>query len=237
MRGLFYSILHSKVISGPLFKEVVYQCHASFCEIAYGVLVGGKPMCRWDITGAEFMKRKIFLFSLITFVLALAIAGCQREGCTDPKATNYDPDAKKDNGTCVYAEPEPTPVEPTKVITMDFDWRTPFNTAINLKEIKNLTDQPDVKNVCMNLVYTEESTMGESSNYPTRAFHIARDSLQKRFDISPKVIGSGTIIVHSEGGAQQPSVTEGTGMALEDSIWYASKGFAIKRFDASTMKK
>ena len=58
MRGLFYSILHSKVISGPLFKEVVYQCHASFCEIAYGVLVGGKPMCRWNITGADIYEEK-----------------------------------------------------------------------------------------------------------------------------------------------------------------------------------
>ena len=135
----------------------------------------------------KFMKRKIFLLSLVAAVLTLAIAGCQREGCTDPKATNYDSDAKKDNGTCVYADPEPQPTEPTKVITLDFDWRTPFNTAINLKEIKNLTDQPDIKNVCMNLVYTEESTPGQSSGYSTRAFHTGRDSLQKRFDISPKL--------------------------------------------------
>ena len=126
--------------------------------------------------------------------------------------------------------PTPDPVEPTKVITMDFDWRTPFNTAINLKEIKNLTDQPDVKNVCMNLVYTEESTMTESAGYPTSAFHTARDSLQKRFDISPKVIGSGTIIVSREGGAQQYDQTGlSGGMNLEDSIWYASKGFKIER--------
>lgn len=126
--------------------------------------------------------------------------------------------------------PTPEPVEPTKVITMDFDWRTPFNTAINLKEIKNLTDQPDVKNVCMNLVYTEESTMAESAGYPTSAFNTARDSLQKRFDISPKVIGSGTIIVSREGGAQQYDQTGlSGGMNLEDSIWYASKGFKIER--------
>ena len=185
----------------------------------------------------KFMKRKIFLLSLVAAVLTLAIAGCQRKGCTDPKATNYDSDAKKDNGTCVYAQSEPQPTEPTKVITMDFDWRTPFNTAINLKEIKNLTDQPDIKNVCMNLVYTEESTPGQSSGYSTHAFHTGRDSLQKRFDISPKVIGSGTIFVSEVGGAQQPSVTGGSGMALEDNIWYASKGFTIKRYQGMSSYK
>lgn len=53
----------------------------------------------------------------------------------------------------------------------------------------------------MNLVYTEESTPGQSSGYSTRAFHTGRDSLQKRFDISPKVVGSGTIFVSEVGGA------------------------------------
>lgn len=144
---------------------------------------------------------------------------------------------KPDDPTPPTPTPEPQPTEPTKVITMDFDWRTPFNTAINLKEIKNLTDQPDIKNVCMNLVYTEESTPGQSSGYSTRAFHTARDSLQKRFDISPKVVGSGTIFVSEVGGAQQPSVTGGSGMALEDSIWYASKGFAIERYQGMSSSK
>ena len=90
----------------------------------------------------------------------------------------------------------------------------------------------------MNLVYTEESTPAESSGYPARAFHTMRDSLQKRFDISPKVVGSGTIFVSDVGGAHLNNPTgNGTGMALEDSIWYASKGFTIKRYHGMSSYK
>ncbi len=31
--------------------------------------------------------------------------GCKNEGCMDPLSTNYDPDAKKDDGSCEYAAP------------------------------------------------------------------------------------------------------------------------------------
>jgi hypothetical protein len=44
--------------------------------------------------------------TLITSVLIVAIsfAGCKKEnGCTDPAASNYNPNANVDNGTCQYA--------------------------------------------------------------------------------------------------------------------------------------
>ena len=37
-----------------------------------------------------------------------AISGCQKEGCTDSTAINYDADAKKDDGTCVYDQSDTT---------------------------------------------------------------------------------------------------------------------------------
>lgn len=40
-------------------------------------------------------------------LLAIAIVGvvgCQKEGCTDETATNYDADAKKDDGSCVFED-------------------------------------------------------------------------------------------------------------------------------------
>lgn len=183
------------------------------------------------------MKRKLFLFSLITFVLALAIAGCQREGCTDPKATNYDPDANKDNGTCVYAEPEPTPVEPTKVITIDWDWVTPVWSQLNKDTISYYAAQNDVKTIILNLdnnavnETTGYSSAAISSNYSPCDFHRACDSLQKRFDVSPKVMGSGTIFVDNEGGAQMPDPSaDGTkGMAIEDSIRFTNMNYDIER--------
>lgn len=34
--------------------------------------------------------------------LLVGATGCKKEGCTDPAALNYDPDAKKDDGSCQY---------------------------------------------------------------------------------------------------------------------------------------
>jgi hypothetical protein len=65
------------------------------------------------------------------FVLMLAATGtmfmtsCSKKGCTDPLATNYDEKAKKDDGSCVYPEPEPQPqkvVEKSGSITSNETW-------------------------------------------------------------------------------------------------------------------
>jgi hypothetical protein len=49
------------------------------------------------------MKTKFFALSIVL----ISLASCKKEGCTDPKATNYNEKAKKDNGNCIYT---PTPV-------------------------------------------------------------------------------------------------------------------------------
>lgn len=43
---------------------------------------------------------------LLVFVVAAALAACKKEGCTDPAATNFNQDAKKDDGSCIYPENE-----------------------------------------------------------------------------------------------------------------------------------
>ena len=45
---------------------------------------------------------KNFSIYLLSIVLlgALAMSSCKREGCTNPKAENYDPKAKRDDGSC-----------------------------------------------------------------------------------------------------------------------------------------
>src|SRR6056297_2168770 len=45
---------------------------------------------------------------VLLLVTALIAVACSKEGCKDPSALNYDPDAKKDDGSCEYAEPELT---------------------------------------------------------------------------------------------------------------------------------
>ena len=45
------------------------------------------------------MKRNIIVFNLL--LLVLLFVKCEK-GCTDPNAENFNPDAKKDNGSCYY---------------------------------------------------------------------------------------------------------------------------------------
>lgn len=156
---------------------------------------------------------------------------------------------KPDDPTPPTPTPEPQPTEPTKVITIDWNWETGIWKQLNCDTIEYYAAQPDVKTIILFAdkdapVEHPENQGGSttsaqvSSGFPTAAFHRARDTLQTRFDISPKVVGSGTIIVDSQGGAQQSDQTGySSGMNLDDSIWYASKGFAIERFDAATMKR
>lgn len=49
------------------------------------------------------MKKVTFtVLTGMAFVAVLA-TGCKKEGCTDSAATNYDSEAKKDDGSCSYA--------------------------------------------------------------------------------------------------------------------------------------
>lgn len=45
------------------------------------------------------MKQKIFTAAVLILV---GLTSCKKEGCTDIDATNFDAEAKKDNGACTY---------------------------------------------------------------------------------------------------------------------------------------
>lgn len=60
------------------------------------------------------------LFILIVLFGAIIFSSCsKKEGCTDPSAENYDPNAEKDNGTCVYKTPTP-PTATSGSVTFTF---------------------------------------------------------------------------------------------------------------------
>ncbi len=61
-----------------------------------------------------------------------AFAGCKKEGCTDPNATNFDSEAKKDNGTC-YTDPIVTtyPQPSTYVFTRNSETSVSYSGQTN----------------------------------------------------------------------------------------------------------
>src|SRR5690606_16979703 len=47
------------------------------------------------------MKKNI----LFAGILVISLASCKKEGCMDENASNFNQDAKKDNGSCTYNAP------------------------------------------------------------------------------------------------------------------------------------
>ena len=44
---------------------------------------------------------KKFIKSIYVISFSLLVASCSKDGCTDPTATNYNPDATSDDNSCV----------------------------------------------------------------------------------------------------------------------------------------
>lgn len=50
------------------------------------------------------MKKRHVIFTLVVVAMGMAVTSCKKEGCTDSTATNYNEEANKDDGSCVYPE-------------------------------------------------------------------------------------------------------------------------------------
>lgn len=115
-------------------------------------------------------------------------------------------------------------------VTIDWTWRNPPDREL----IKKYADDRNVKTIVLNLLPCT------SGGFSPRAFRRARDSLEiNYFSISPhNTVGRGNIYVDEFNGAQLPDpyANNPCGMALEDSIWYANKGFTIVRGSPLTNK-
>lgn len=66
-------------------------------------------------------KLNLNLSVLLLSSLTLGVVSCKKEGCTDPTATNYSDEAKKDDGSCTYAE-ETTNTIVSGQITSNTTW-------------------------------------------------------------------------------------------------------------------
>ncbi|MFN3916540.1 MAG: MbnP family protein [Flavobacteriales bacterium] len=73
---------------------------------------------------------KTLKFNLFTIVLIVLFGGIattttsckKKKGCTDPKAKNYKAEATKDDGSCEYDQPAPTPTTGTLELKFEHVW-------------------------------------------------------------------------------------------------------------------
>lgn len=102
------------------------------------------------------IKTTYILFSLLA--VAIIFSGCRKEGCTDPEAINYNSKAKKDDGSCEYADPELG--EGTLSIMFDHRW------GMNQAEFS------------MNTTFTHPGT-SEEITFTTLNYYISNIKLQR----------------------------------------------------------
>jgi len=65
--------------------------------------------------------KTLLTYSLALVVTGLSLSSCKTEGCTDPKATNYNSSAQKDDGSCAYSNSPSMSIESTPTYSFLLD--------------------------------------------------------------------------------------------------------------------
>ena len=76
------------------------------------------------------LNKPTFLNMFLAVAVLSLLFACKKKGCMDSDAENYNPNAKQDDGSCVFAEPQ-------LIFIFDFD-----TTQVRLDNFGNLTDVP-----------------------------------------------------------------------------------------------
>lgn len=109
-------------------------------------------------------------------LLMITLVSCKKEGCTDATASNYNSEAKKDDGSCIYPEPAVDPRDQYlgvyTVIDSGFGGGTTFVSATSYPVTisKDAVDSLglDFMNI-FNWGYTHKGTLnGSSINLPSQ---------------------------------------------------------------------
>ncbi len=80
----------------------------------------------------DFMRRTKF-YSILSLVLVLTFSvACKKKGCTDSSAANYNEEAKKDDGSCVYSPVISLIGASDTTISVATTWTDPYATAANI---------------------------------------------------------------------------------------------------------
>jgi len=123
----------------------------------------------------KFTKNTILLAAAMLFVLT----GCKKEGCTDSTATNYDADAKKDDGSCTYAT-----VTYTTPATFDFTDADGNNTV-------SYGGQTDRMNMLSEMVTYLKTANGPDENGSNATLDASRLHAMYSNDVGANWTGTG----------------------------------------------
>lgn len=141
---------------------------------------------------------------LILIISSFILFSCKTEGCTDPQALNYNPEADVDDCSCVYPDPEPEP-EP--------DIRDPYTGNYTVTDslfmggsfdsAKTYTLQISLENTVSDTIYLK-NLWGNGASY----FALLTDS---SFNIPSQQVNG-------------PYYTEGSGNISNGEITYQTSG-------------
>lgn len=108
------------------------------------------------------MKKTILIPLAFLTMATTFITSCSKKGCTSETATNYDADAKKDDGSCVEPEPEQGTVDISVLASKFYTSATTFSVGDEFITITT-TDEPDHKS----MYYPASHALYEAYDEPT----------------------------------------------------------------------
>lgn len=132
-------------------------------------------------------------------LMALALASCKKEGCTDPDANNYNWDAEKDNGWCEFDANLVVEVNPKfngEMISFDSVYHNIMGYRVQFTSIRFYTTYAKVGNggvwtdansvaqfnyTLSNILFSDQVVPG---NYSEIAFDVGVDSVRNHSDPS-----------------------------------------------------
>jgi len=179
------------------------------------------------------MKRAKQIWNIVTLgaLMALLNVACHKDPTPEPQPNPNQPTDTIPPTDTITPGDTITPVLPTREIVIPWAWGAGEGFAPKKDTIEFYAKDPTVKYVFIYLMPIQNF----ESTWEPRHFKRARDTLQTRLDIdSEKVHGQGIVKVGEDGAHIHPdTLTQKFGMWEPDSIWFATNGWRVERYNKS----